>query len=54
MGARPGRIVETVAVAIKRPRQRRGAMTPEYLLAQERCPDLLAVEQAATSLNKIA
>ena len=29
-------------------------MTPEFLAAKERCLDLLAVEQAAASLDRVA
>jgi len=54
MGTRPGRIVETISVAIERPRQRRSTMAPEFLAAKERCLDLLAVEQAAASLDRVA
>jgi ABC-type nitrate/sulfonate/bicarbonate transport system ATPase subunit len=54
MGTRPGRIIETIAVAIERPRQRRSTMTPEFLAAKERCLDLLAAEQAAAPLDKVA
>jgi ABC-type nitrate/sulfonate/bicarbonate transport system ATPase subunit len=54
MGTRPGRIIETIPVAIERPRQRRSTMTPEFLAAKERCLDLLAGEQACVPLEQVA
>jgi ABC-type nitrate/sulfonate/bicarbonate transport system ATPase subunit len=53
MGTRPGRIVETIAVAIERPRSRKTAMTPEFLAAKERCLELLAAEHAS-ALEEVA
>jgi ABC-type nitrate/sulfonate/bicarbonate transport system ATPase subunit len=52
MGTRPGRIVETIAVAIERPRSRKAAMMPEFLAAKERCLELLAAEHASASIEK--
>jgi ABC-type nitrate/sulfonate/bicarbonate transport system ATPase subunit len=54
MGTRPGRVIETIAVAIERPRLRRSTMTPEFLAAKERCLDLLAAERAAAPLEAVA
>src|SRR6202047_1840167 len=53
MGARPGRIIETIAVALPRPRGRACTTTPEFTALKERCLDLLhsqapaAIEDAA-------
>jgi ABC-type nitrate/sulfonate/bicarbonate transport system ATPase subunit len=41
MATRPGRIVETIAVALPRPRVRTSALTPEFIAIKERCLDLL-------------
>jgi ABC-type nitrate/sulfonate/bicarbonate transport system ATPase subunit len=54
MGTRPGRIIETITVAIERPRGRRSTTTPEFLAAKERCLDLLAAEPAAVSRERVA
>jgi ABC-type nitrate/sulfonate/bicarbonate transport system ATPase subunit len=54
MGTRPGRVIETIAVAIERPRLRRSTMTPDFLAAKERCLDLLAAERAAAPLEAVA
>jgi ABC-type nitrate/sulfonate/bicarbonate transport system ATPase subunit len=54
MGTRPGRVIETIAVAIERPRLRRSSMTPEFLAAKERCLDLLAADRAAAPLEAVA
>jgi ABC-type nitrate/sulfonate/bicarbonate transport system ATPase subunit len=54
MGTRPGHIVETIPVAIERPRLRRSTMTPEFLAAKERCLDLLAAHQASAPLERVA
>jgi ABC-type nitrate/sulfonate/bicarbonate transport system ATPase subunit len=53
MGTRPGRIIETIPVAIERPRLRRAIMLPEFLAAKERCLALLA-EEAGPPLEKVA
>ena len=45
MATRPGRIVDTILVTIKRPRMRRSTMTREFLAAKERCLDLLATSR---------
>jgi ABC-type nitrate/sulfonate/bicarbonate transport system ATPase subunit len=53
MGTRPGRIVETLAVDLTRPRLRSCTVTPEFMAIKERCLELLRVlapapaEQAA-------
>jgi ABC-type nitrate/sulfonate/bicarbonate transport system ATPase subunit len=52
MAARPGRIVESIAVPLPRPRHRAVAATREFIAVKERCLDLLrshavAVEDAA-------
>ena len=41
MGARPGRIIATIAVALPRPRLRACAATPDFMALKERCLDLL-------------
>ena len=53
MGTRPGRIIETMAVALSRPRLRASTTSPEFMALKERCLDLLhsqviaAIEDAA-------
>src|SRR5215469_11661083 len=47
MAARPGRIIETIPVAIARPRQRASVLAPEFLAIKERCLKLLAPGAAA-------
>jgi ABC-type nitrate/sulfonate/bicarbonate transport system ATPase subunit len=47
MAARPGRIIETISVAIARPRQRASLLAPEFLAIKERCLQLLAPAAAA-------
>jgi ABC-type nitrate/sulfonate/bicarbonate transport system ATPase subunit len=50
MGTRPGRILETIEIAIPRPRARTTALTPEFLAIKERCLTLLttpAMKEAA-------
>jgi ABC-type nitrate/sulfonate/bicarbonate transport system ATPase subunit len=41
MGTRPGRLIETIAVALPRPRLRPCATSPEFIAVKERCFDLL-------------
>jgi ABC-type nitrate/sulfonate/bicarbonate transport system ATPase subunit len=41
MGTRPGRVIETIAVALPRPRLRACTAAPEFIAAKERCLDLL-------------
>jgi ABC-type nitrate/sulfonate/bicarbonate transport system ATPase subunit len=41
MGTRPGRIIETIAVALPRPRLRASTTSPEFMALKERCLDLL-------------
>ncbi|UFN46937.1 ABC transporter ATP-binding protein [Roseomonas sp. OT10] len=41
MAARPGRIVETLEVPLRRPRPRSVALTPEFAAVKARCLDLL-------------
>ena len=48
MGTRPGRIIETIPVALPRPRLRTSALTPEFLVIKERCLELLNVNQTAS------
>jgi ABC-type nitrate/sulfonate/bicarbonate transport system ATPase subunit len=43
MGTRPGRIIETIPIALARPRIRTSALTPEFLAIKERCLQLLNV-----------
>src|SRR6185312_7449058 len=47
MGTRPGRIVETLAVDLPRPRLRSCTTTPAFTALKERCLELLRVDQAA-------
>src|SRR5437660_5111707 len=46
MAARPGRIGDTIAVHLPRPRLRTSALAPEFLTIKERCLDLLDVNLA--------
>ena len=48
MGTRPGRVIETIAVDLPRPRARTSALTPEFLTIKERCMTLLNVHQPAS------
>jgi len=48
MGTRPGRILETIPVALPRPRQRASTTTPEFMALKERCLDLLHIEAMAS------
>jgi NitT/TauT family transport system ATP-binding protein len=41
MATRPGRIIETIAVSIPRPRDRSATLSPEFLAIKERCLALL-------------
>ena len=41
MGTRPGRILETIPIALPRPRARTTALTPEFIAIKERCLKLL-------------
>jgi ABC-type nitrate/sulfonate/bicarbonate transport system ATPase subunit len=41
MGTRPGRVVETIAVELSRPRLRTASLTPEFIAIKERCLNLL-------------
>jgi len=50
MGTRPGRILETIAIPLPRPRLRTTALTSEFISIKERCLNLLnvpALEEAA-------
>jgi ABC-type nitrate/sulfonate/bicarbonate transport system ATPase subunit len=44
MGTRPGRMVETLAVDLPRPRLRACTSTPEFVALKQRCLDLLRVQ----------
>jgi ABC-type nitrate/sulfonate/bicarbonate transport system ATPase subunit len=46
MATRPGRIIETIAVELPRPRVRTSALTPEFIAIKERCLNLLHADQA--------
>jgi ABC-type nitrate/sulfonate/bicarbonate transport system ATPase subunit len=48
MGTRPGRVIETIAIDLPRPRVRTSALTPEFLTIKERCMTLLNVNQPAS------
>ncbi len=55
MGTRPGRIIETIPVALPRPRLRTSALSPEFLAIKERCLELLTVSPAAlAAMNRAA
>jgi ABC-type nitrate/sulfonate/bicarbonate transport system ATPase subunit len=41
MGARPGRILETIEVELPRPRLRTSSLAPEFITIKERCLNLL-------------
>jgi ABC-type nitrate/sulfonate/bicarbonate transport system ATPase subunit len=43
MATRPGRLLETIPVNVPRPRVRRTALSPEFLMIKERCLALLDV-----------
>jgi ABC-type nitrate/sulfonate/bicarbonate transport system ATPase subunit len=45
MASRPGRIIETIAVPIPRPRQRHVTLLPEFIAIKERCLALLALDR---------
>ena len=47
MGTRPGRIVESLAVDLPRPRLRACTTTPAFMALKERCLELLRVDHAA-------
>ena len=47
MGTRPGRILETIAIPLPRPRLRTAALSPEFLAIKERCLRLLNVNTPA-------
>jgi ABC-type nitrate/sulfonate/bicarbonate transport system ATPase subunit len=47
MGTRPGRVVETLAIDLPRPRLRSCTTKPEFMAIKERCLDLLREFQAA-------
>jgi ABC-type nitrate/sulfonate/bicarbonate transport system ATPase subunit len=50
MGTRPGRLLESIAIPLRRPRPRTTALTPEFIAIKERCLKLLT----ATSLEREA
>ena len=52
MGTRPGRILETIPVALPRPRARTSSLTPEFIAIKERCMELLTMGSPA--LNEAA
>jgi ABC-type nitrate/sulfonate/bicarbonate transport system ATPase subunit len=43
MATRPGRIVESIPVAIARPRQRSATLSGDFIAIKERCLELLAL-----------
>ena len=47
MGTRPGRIVETIPVALPRPRLRSCTTTADFIAVKERCLDLLHSQPAS-------
>ena len=48
MATRPGRIVESIAVPIPRPRERSATLTPEFTAIKQRCLSLLTSAHDAT------
>jgi ABC-type nitrate/sulfonate/bicarbonate transport system ATPase subunit len=55
MGTRPGRIIETIPIALPRPRIRSSALTPDFVVIKERCLKLLNVTAtAAEPINPAA
>jgi ABC-type nitrate/sulfonate/bicarbonate transport system ATPase subunit len=48
MGTRPGRIIETIPIALPRPRVRTSSLGPAFLAIKERCLELLNVNQPAS------
>jgi ABC-type nitrate/sulfonate/bicarbonate transport system ATPase subunit len=55
MGTRPGRIIETIPIALPRPRIRSSALTPDFVVIKERCLKLLNVTAAAAEpINQAA
>jgi ABC-type nitrate/sulfonate/bicarbonate transport system ATPase subunit len=54
MATRPGLVIETIAVAIERPRLRASTMTREFLAAKERCLELLAANRDSALLEEVA
>lgn len=53
MGTRPGRILETIPIALSRPRMRGCTTTPEFIAVKEHCLNLLH-EQSNPSLDDAA
>lgn len=53
MATRPGRIIETLPVAIARPRQRQATLVPEFIAIKERCLELLKMDHYS-SLDEAA
>src|ERR1700691_4214266 len=47
MATRPGRIVESIPVAIARPRQRSVTLSPDFIAIKERCLELLMLAHAS-------
>ena len=47
MGTRPGRLIETIAVSLPRPRLRSCTTGAEFAAMKERCLDLLHSQPAA-------
>jgi ABC-type nitrate/sulfonate/bicarbonate transport system ATPase subunit len=47
MGTRPGRILETIPIALPRPRARTSSLSPEFIAIKERCMRLLTAGAAA-------
>jgi len=48
MATRPGRVVETIAVPISRPRRRHATLNPDFIAIKERCLELLAIDHNAS------
>ena len=47
MGTRPGRVLESIPIALPRPRVRTSSLTPEFIAIKERCMTLLSASAPA-------
>ena len=48
MATRPGRIIETIAIPLPRPRLRHATLVPEFIAIKERCLELLALDHRSS------
>jgi ABC-type nitrate/sulfonate/bicarbonate transport system ATPase subunit len=54
MGTRPGRIIESIPVALPRPRARTAALTPDFLAIKQHCLELLHVDRTDEPVDEAA